>query len=211
MNTNSYSFFNCGISRFRNRAFTIPELMTGTAIFLMVSGGVLVGHLFGMRLLEVNGPKTGSDQESNRALGVLIADIRSAKLLLIGNGTAASFSSVNRNTTQAGNAIQLYPSTDTNVFIRYFWDAGDLKRTSSGGPGTLVAHSISNSLVFTAEDYVGNVLTNFQNNSLVGVNFQFDASVNTTNGNGNGNGNGNKKDFSDPYQLRTRVMRRALD
>ena len=132
----------------------------------MVSGGVLVGHLFGMRLLEVNGPKTGTDQESNRALGVLVADIRSAKLLLIGNGTLASFSSVNRNTAQAGNAIQVYPSTDTNFFIRYFWDAGDLKRTSSGGPATSVAHSISNSLVFTAVDSVGNVLTNFQNNSL---------------------------------------------
>jgi hypothetical protein len=209
MNTNSYSLFNRGVSRLRNRAFTIPELMTGTAIFLMVSGGVLVGHLFGMRLLEVNGPRT--EQTSNRALGGLVADIRSAKLLLIGNGTAASFRSVDINTTQAGNAIQAYPSTDTNVFIRYFWDAGDLKRSLSGGPETSVVHSISNSLVFTAEDYAGNVLTNFQNNSLVGVNFQFDASANTANGNGNGNGNGNKKDYSDPYQLRTRVMRRALD
>ena len=202
MNTDSFWRFNCGIRRFRNRAFTIPELMTGTAIFLMVSGGVLVGHLFGLRLLEVNGPKSGTDQESNRALGVLVADIRSAKLLLIGNGTAASFSSVNRNTTQAGNAIQLYPSTDTNVFIRYFWDAGDLKRTSSGGPATSVAHSISNSLVFTAVDSVGNVLTNFQNNSLVGVNLQFDDSADPTK---------KKKDYSEPYQFRTRVMRRALD
>ena len=202
MNRNSYSIFNCGISRFRNRAFTIPELMTGTAIFLMVSGGVLVGHMFGMRLLEADGPTSGTDQESNRALRVLVADIRSAKLLLIGNGTLASFSSLNINTTQVGNAIQVYPSTDTNVFIRYFWDAGNLKRTLSGGPETPVAHSISNSLIFTAEDYVGNVLTNFQNNSVVGVNIQFDDSADPTK---------KKKDYSEPYQLRTRIMRRALD
>jgi hypothetical protein len=70
------------------------------------------------------------------------------------------------------------------------------------GPETPVAHSISNSQVFTAEDYVGNVLTNFQNNSLVGVNFQFDDSADPKK---------NRKDYSDPYQLRTRVMRRALD
>ena len=158
-----------------------------------------MGHLFGMRLLEVNGPKSGTDQESNRALGVLVADIRSAKLLLIGNGTLASFSSVNRNTAQAGNAIQVYPSTDTNVFIRYLWDAGDLKRTSSGGPATSVAHSISNSVVFTAVDSVGNVL---KNNSLIGVNLQFDDSADPTK---------KKKDYSEPYQFRTRVMRRALD
>jgi len=176
--------------------------MTGTAIFLMVSGGVLVGHMFGMRLLEANGPTSGTDQESNRALRVLAADIRSAKLLFIGNGTLASFSSLDINTTQAGNAIQVYPSTDTNVFIRYFWDAGSLKRTLSGGPETPVAHSISNSLVFTAEDYVGNVLTNFQNNSLVGVNIQFDDSADPTK---------KMKDYSEPYQLRTRIMRRALD
>ena len=208
MITNSCCPFNCEIRRFRNRAFTIPELMTGMSIFLMVSGGVLVGHLFGMRLLEVNGPKSGTDQKSNQALRVLVADIRSAKLLLIGNGTLASFNSVNRDTTQAGNAIQVYPSTDTNVFIRYFWNAGDLKRTLSGGPETSVAHSISNSLVFTAEDYVGNVLTNFQNNSLVGVNLQFNEAQYATNYPNMAIGQGH---YSDPYQLRTRVMRRALD
>ena len=208
MNTDSCCPFNCGISRFRNRAFTIPELMTGTAIFLMVSGGVLVGHMFGMHLLEANGPTSGTDQESSRALRVLVTDIRSAKLLLIGNGTLASFSSVNRNTTQVGNAIQVYPSTDTNVFIRYFWDAGDLKRTLSGGPQTPVASSISNRLVFTAENYIGNVLTNFQNNSLIGVNLQFNESQYATNYPNAAIGQGY---YSEPYELRTRVMRRARD
>jgi hypothetical protein len=182
--------------------------MTGMSIFLIVSGGVLVGHLFGMRLLEVNGPKSWTDQKSNRALRVLVADIRSAKLLLIGNGTLASFSSVNRNTTQVGNAIQVYPSTDTNVFIRYFWDAGDLKRTLSGGPQTPVASSISNRLVFTAENYIGNVLTNFQNNSLIGVNLQFNESQYATNYPNAAIGQGH---YSEPYELRTRVMRRARD
>jgi len=209
MKTDSYCRFNCGIRRLRNSAFTIPELMIGTAIFLIVSGGVLVAHLFGMRLLEVNGPKSGTDQESNRALGVMAADIRSAKLLLIGNGTAASFISVSLNTPQAGNAIQVYPSTDTNVFIRYFTDAGDLKRTLTSGPETSVAHSVCNSLVFTAEDYVGNLLTNFQNNSLVGVNLQFNGSQqNSYNSNAPAHAG---VLYSEPYQWTTRVMRRALD
>ena len=61
------------------------------SIFSMVSAGVLVGHLFGMRLLEATLPKLGTDQESRRALGILMADIRSAKILRIGNGNLGSF------------------------------------------------------------------------------------------------------------------------
>src|SRR5258708_2719635 len=119
-----YHHFYIGNTRLRNmRAFTLPELMIATSIFSLVSAGVLVGHLFGMRLMEVTMPKLGTDQESRRALGLLIADIRSAKILRIGNGDLGSFASVLINTTQAGNAIELYPSTDTNVVIRYFLDA----------------------------------------------------------------------------------------
>src|SRR6267142_33158 len=116
------------------RAFTLPELMIAASIFSLVSAGVLVGHLFGMRLLEVTMPKLGTDQESRRALGLLMADIRSAKILRIGNGNLGAFTSVVINATQLGNAIQIYPSTDTNVFIRYFLDAVDkkLKRTLDG-------------------------------------------------------------------------------
>ena len=98
----------------------------------------------------------------------------------------------------------MYPSTDTNIFIRYFWDAGDkkLKRTLSGALATAVAHSISNSLVFTAEDYAGNVLTNFQNNCLVGVNLQFYELGHPKVPIGPGQ-------YYESYQLRTRMMRRA--
>ena len=132
-------------TRLRNRrAFTLPELMIATSIFLMVSAGVLVSHLFGMRLLEVSQPKLGTDQESRRTLGILMADIRSAKILRIGNGDMGSFNRVEINTTQEGNAIQMYPSTDTNIFVRYFWDAGDkkLKRILNGALATPIGYDL---------------------------------------------------------------------
>ena len=199
--------FCMGNTRLRNtRAFTLPELMIAMSIFLMVSAGVVVSHLFGMRLLEVSQPKLGTDQESRRALGILMADIRSAKILRIGNGAIGSFNTVQINTTQEGNAIQMFPSTDTNIFVRYFWDAEDkkLKRMLNGALATAVAHSISNGLIFTAEDYAGNVLTNFQNNCLVGVNLQFYELENPKVSIGPGQ-------YYESYQLRTRIMRRALD
>jgi prepilin-type N-terminal cleavage/methylation domain-containing protein len=199
--------FHVGGTRLRNkRAFTLPELIIATSIFSLVCAGVLVGHLFGMRLLEVTLPKLGTDQESRRAIGLLMADIRSAKILRIGNGGLGSFTSLAINTTQLGNAIQIYPSTDTNVFIRYFLDAVDkkLKRTLDGALASAVAHSISNSLVFTAEDFAGNVLTNFQSNCLVGVNLQFYELKNPKVPIGPGQ-------YYVSYQLRTRLMRRAPD
>jgi len=203
----SYHHFYVGSTRLWNiSAFTLPELMIATSIFSLVSAGVLVGHLFGMRLMEVTMPKLGTDQESRRALGLLMADIRSAKILRIGNGDLGSLTDVGINATQQGNAIEIYPSTDTNVFIRYFWDAGDqtLKRTLDGALATSVAHSISNSLVFTAEDFAGNVLTNFQSNCLVGVNLQFYQLENPKVPIGPGQ-------YYESYQLRTRLMRRAPD
>jgi len=201
----SYQQFYVGSTPLRNkRAFTLPELMIATSIFSLVSAGVLVGHLFGMRLLEVTRPKLGTNQESRRALGLLMADLRSAKILRIGNGDLVSFTSVVINTTQQGNAIEIYPSTDTNVFIRYFWDASDqkLKRTLDGALATSVAHSISNSLVFSAEDFAGNVLTNFQSNCLVGVSLQFYELENPKVSIGPGQ-------YYESYQLQTRLMRRA--
>ena len=193
--------------RLRNkRALALPELMIATSIFSLVCAGVLVGHLFGMRLLEVTLPKLGTDQESRRSLGILMADIRSAKILRIGNGGLGSFTSLAINTTQLGNSIEIYPSTDTNLFIRYFWDPVDkkLKRTLDGALASAVAHSISNSLVFTAEDFAGNVLTNFQSNCLVGVDLQFYQLEHPKVSVGPGQ-------YYVSYQLRTRLMRRVSD
>ena len=35
------------------RAFTLPNLMVSMSIFLVVIGGVLASHLFGLRMIEI--------------------------------------------------------------------------------------------------------------------------------------------------------------
>ena len=147
------------------------------------------------------------NDESRKALNLLTAEIRAAKSVRLGTGTLSSFSEVAINTAEQGNALQVYPTTDTNNFIRYFWDATDntLKRTTNGSSAmTIVANSISNSLVFTAENYAGTVLTNNQNNCVIGLNlqiYQLDYPV-TQIGPGK---------FYDTYRLHTKVTRRALE
>jgi prepilin-type N-terminal cleavage/methylation domain len=189
----------------RRQGFTLTEVMITMALVLIVLATVLSCHLFGMRLFEVTKAKLGASDEARGAISTLISEIRSAKKLRIGSGTLASFAEVIPNQPQVGNAIQIYPTINTNSFIRYFWDSTDqkLKRaTNDAAEAYVVAHSISNQIVFTAEDYAGQVLTNNDNNRVIGLSLQFyqlqypAVSI----------GPGNHYDY---YQLRTKITRRA--
>jgi len=193
--------------RRRLRGFTIAELMVTMTIVLLVMGGLLSAHFFGLRLFELTKAKLGASDEARAAISTLIQEIRSAKLLRIGNGSLTAFTEVGVDFLQRGSAIQVYPSINTNTFVRYFWDASDkkLKRTTNGATYvSVVANSISNQLVFTSEDYSGTILTNNENNRVIGLTLQFyqlqypAVSI----------GPGNYYDF---YQLSTKITRRTLE
>jgi type II secretory pathway pseudopilin PulG len=197
-----------GPSRRRSlRAFTIAELMVTMTIVLLVMGGLLSAHFFGLRLFELTKAKLGASDEARAAISTLIQEIRSAKLLRIGDGSLATFTEVGVDSLQKGSAIQVYATSNTNLFVRYFWDAADkkLKRTTNGATYvSVVANSISNQLVFTSEDYTGKILTNNENNRVIGLTLQFyqlqypAVSI----------GPGNYYDF---YQLSTKITRRTLE
>jgi type II secretory pathway pseudopilin PulG len=189
-------------------AFTLTELVVTMAIVLLVLAGATASHLFGARLYQITKVKLGANDDARRALSTLIEEVRSAKIVKVGTGDAASFAEMPLDTPQQGTALQIHATTNTNVFIRYFWDPADqsLKRTTSSDAGavTVVAHYISNSLVFSAEDPLGNVLSNNQNNRVIGVLLQFyqiEYPVVSI-------GPGQHYDY---YQLRTRITRRALE
>ena len=158
------------------RAFTLPEMFLSLTVFIMAMGGLIAAHLYGLRMFQVVSPKLGASDEARGAVGRLINDIRSAKLIRLGNGSLSSFTEVGINSNQLGSAIQVYPTLDTNTYVRYFWDATDkrLKYTTNGSSSVyVIANSISNQLVFTAEDYAGHVQTNNYNNRVIGLLLQF--------------------------------------
>ena len=188
-------------------AYTIAELMVTMTIVLLVMAGLLSAHFFGLRLFELTKAKLGASDEARAAISTLIQEIRSAKLLRIGDGSLATFTEVGVDSLQKGSAIQVYPTSNTNNYVRYFWDASDkkLKRTTNGATYvSVVANSISNQLVFTSEDYTGMILTNNENNRVIGLTLQFyqlqypAVSI----------GPGNYYDF---YQLSTKITRRTLE
>src|SRR5438552_2085198 len=103
-------------------------------------------------------------------------EIRAAKMVEIGNGNSASFSVIADNLPQIGNALQVYASTNTNSFVRYFMDPKEsaLKSMPSGSSAaTVVASFVTNALVFRAEDFLGNVLTNNQDNRVIKMTLEF--------------------------------------
>ena len=172
----------------------------------MVMAGVLAAHAFGLKLFEMSKTKLGASDDARAAVGSMVSEIRQAKLIRIGGGDASSFTEVAVDTPQRGSAIQIYPTTDTNTFVRYYRDSDQkLKRIATGETNALViANAISNVVVFTSEDFTGTVLTNNENNRVIGLALQFyqleypAVSV----------GPGNLYDY---YQLRTKITRRALE
>ena len=188
-------------------AFTLTEIMVAMTVLLLGITGVVSVHLFGLRMVEISKAKLGASDDARRAISLMNTEVRSARIVRVGSGDLGGFTEIAPNTLQRGSALQVYPTLNTNEFVRYFWDHADkrLKRTTNGASAALVvANAITNSLVFQAEDYQGNILTNNQNNRVIALTLQFYQLMypKVTIGPGN---------YYDSYQFRTRITRRALE
>ncbi len=190
-----------------SRGFTLPEILLSTGIFVFLMAGLLSSHIFGIKLFEISKAKLVASEDARKAVSMMVTEIRNAKILRIGSGTLTSFSEVGVNSNQVGSAIQIYPTTNTNTYVRYFWSTVDkkLKRTTNGTSAfEVIANSVSNQMVFSAEDYAGNILTNNENNRVISLLLQFYQLENPLIPIGPGN-------YYDYYQLRTKITRRTLE
>ena len=165
--------------RRRTRAFTLTEMMAAGAVFGLVMAAVVYSNLHGLRMVEVTQPKLAAEQTERRLFTRLSDDIASAKMVRVGDGDATGFTPVAAGTPLQGGALELYPTTDTNVFTRYYQDPGDqtLKRWSSGSPSLdVMVQGVTNSQVFAAVGFQGlsgGVLTNDQRSMAISVLLQF--------------------------------------
>ena len=178
-----------------------------TGIFVFLMAGLLSSHIFGIKMFEISKAKLTASDDARKAVSMMVAEIRNAKILRIGSGDLTSFTEVGVNSNQVGSAIQIYPTTSTNAFTRYYWSSVDkkLKRTTNGTTSfEVIANSVSNQMVFTAEDYAGNPLTNNENNRVISLLMQFYQLENPLVPIGPGN-------YYDYYQLRTKITRRTLE
>jgi prepilin-type N-terminal cleavage/methylation domain-containing protein len=176
------------------QAMTLVEVMVTTAIFSILMLGIIASSIFGLKMYGVTQAKLGASDDARKALGKMTDEIHSAWKVATGSN-------------QIGSAIQIYPSANTNDWVRYYYDSATslLKRTEDGtNAASVMAHSIATNTIFSVEDYTGTVLTNNYNNRVIGLNlqikqFQYPVTV---------IGAGYYFDF---YQLRTKITRRKLE
>lgn len=162
----------------RRRGLSLTEMMIAMSIFSLLVLGLIGLHMFGLRQDQLVESKLGATDQSRRAFGMMLAEVRGAKIVRIGNGTENSFTAIAAGRPQQGTALQIHPSTDTNVFIRYYFDTDmdQLRRVTSDVQGDkLIAEhlDLTNNLCFWAEDFKGAVVTDLTHNFVVRTRLEF--------------------------------------
>jgi hypothetical protein len=215
--------FSSNISSRRNLfAFTLVEMMMSVGIFLVIFVGAMVSvQIFGLRVSTLAATKLIATAGSRKAMDQIRDQLREAKTFSIGNCSSgpSSFTSIPITSSQQGNALEVFPNLSTNCYEIYYFNSGISNtlvvytQNTNNPAGTNFTSSyvlttyITNQMIFDAEDYQGNILTNAQsmkNRLVVKVTLQYSqweypiAVI--------GSGAFNAYDY---YQLRSRIFRRA--
>ena len=185
----------------RQAAFTMPEMLIAVVLFILVVGGVIGANLFGLRMFQITENKLTATSAARKAMGMMTDEIRNCKSTWVGNVSNGVFVAHLDGEAQTGNGVMICPTTNNASFVIYFVNASDqsFRRTTSTPVTTAVlARSVTNTVIFRAQDCLGNVLTNNQNNRVIHFNLDFLQPPRFG-------------VVADYYKLETSVTRRALD
>ena len=207
-------------TRWRNvHGFTLAEMLITVGVFLFIFTGVMIGiQIFGLRIYTLAATKLVATTGGREALNQIRDQIRGGKIIYVGNCSHpiySSFQLITNAMPQQGNALIVYPSTNTTWYSIYYLDTSTttnnlIQFNVSNNATTytnILAQYITNKIVFDMENWQGIIVSNEQvldNRLLVRMTMQFSeweypiAYVGT-----------NGLNAYDYYQLRTRVFRRA--
>src|SRR5690242_19409913 len=151
-------------------AFTLPEVLTSAALFVLLLGGVVTANLFGMRLFQVAQSKLKAQSAIRNTLGLLAREVRQCNAVWADNVTNGTFVGLLDGEPQSGSAMLIQPSTNAALFVLYYVNPVDhsfRRFTSSSATATLLASPVTNAVVFSAQDFLGNILTNTQSDRVI--------------------------------------------
>ncbi len=207
---------NSNVSRRGGRAagFTLVEMMMATGIFLGIFVGVLIGlQIFGLRDYTLAATKLSATADARKSLNALREDIRSAKTVYVGNYSGGQFSRIANGQPQTGNALELFfpdtnnePVLSPTIYYQVSSDSENKLYSVTNNVETMLANYVTNYYVFTAEDYQGTTLINYDNNPVIRITLQFyqweyPIGVVST----------NALNAFNHYRLQTRIGRRAKE
>lgn len=178
--------------------------MVATSIFSLVMIGIIIVQIFGMKMYQISEAKMSATAGGRKVLNRVRDDVLEGKILNIQIKTGATNVGIPVNSPQVGNALQVYPTAAMTSYVLYYVDPSSncLKRfTSTDNETEVVANNITNLLVFQAEDFRGNVLTNNQNNRVIRMVLEFSQQEYL----------GRSGNLFDSYRLQTRITRRSID
>ncbi|MGH7867920.1 MAG: PulJ/GspJ family protein [Candidatus Dormibacteraceae bacterium] len=171
MRTRHASHFPSPALRAKRRAgFTLAEALIASTLFLLLLGGIVGANLFGLRMSQLTQVKLTRSDAARQLVGRMTDEIRSCKTVYIGSVSNGVFSAVLDGSREAGTALIIYPTTNTANYILYFLNAADesfRRTTSSQGTAGILVQPVTNAEVFSAQDCLGNVITNSQNNRVI--------------------------------------------
>ncbi|MGH7942589.1 MAG: PulJ/GspJ family protein [Limisphaerales bacterium] len=214
------------------RGFTLVEMLVSLAVFTLVILMTIATQIYASRVYALAATKLSATAGARAALNDIRDKIREGQIVNVGNyiwtgndPAATNFAPIADGDAQQGNAIIIYPSAaNSGSFTLMFVQPGSGTNFALGSPcstnsliletynnGNLtqsndVADFITNQVVFTAQDYQNNILTNNVNNRVIQIQlffsqWEFPIAFIGTNG-------FNAYDY---YRLQTRVTRRAID
>jgi hypothetical protein len=150
-----------------------PALITKTLVGLGLFAFCLVATLcldpFGHRTPGLTAMTVSGTRDIRAVLNQLSDELRSGHRVYVGTGDATHFVRTTPNELQQGNAVRIYPATETG-FVTYFVDPCDhtLKRAASDSPKReVLAAGVTNSQAFFAEDYLGHTVSGFRSGRTI--------------------------------------------
>jgi uncharacterized membrane protein len=168
-------------SRARRRGFTVAELMIASTTLVLVFGAVIAVNLWGLAMTQRSEIWLLTGDDSRKSMALLHQDVRTAYSIYVGSGNLAGFTNVGATNIQAGNAMLIYASTNTNSWTLYYYDSPSSTLYRTNWDGTAVgdfrlvsANPVTNdNYIFTMQDYLGNVLSNATPYPVIAVYLSF--------------------------------------
>jgi len=153
-------------------AFTLPEVLTAIAIFVMVVASVVTVQVIGLKLNALAASKLVSAASSAKVLNQIRNRVLEAYSVVVGNGSSTSFTP----TGSTGNALQVYPGANTNNFIRFFQSTNTsalYEWNSANSQLWLLASNVTNATVFGTLDFQGNMSSSSTEHYTILMTLQF--------------------------------------
>jgi len=183
-----------------SQGFTLPEILIAMTVFVLVVVGIVSANLFGLKMFQITKAKLKAVEWSRRTFGQITEEVHICDTVYVGNMTNGVFAALLDGEMQQGSSLLIYPGTNTASYIVYYFNSSDQtfrRTTDQSGTAVILAESVTNGMMFSAQDFSGNVLTNSVNNRVIHLKLEFSQPERFLQG-------------PDYYKLETSMTRRAL-